>query len=250
MGRQSPRARSVDVGSDKIAGYVTVLGGTGASDLGKAEDAPHASGDVGVMLLGVRNDALAAFVGTDGDYSPWSINQFGAGIVAAGATSTPNDGISNAAVQLRAQNNLGYPLNSYPYAYNGITWDRERNNVEGVALASAARTASTASPDITNHNARGIMVMLDVTAASGTGGLQVRVQAKDPVSGNYLGINSAPTAITAVGMRVYVLYPGANTTNTGIAQVSGQLVPRTFRIFVSHGDGSSYTYSVGYALIR
>lgn len=34
--------------------------GTAAASLGKAEDAAHASGDVGVMLLAVRKDTAAA----------------------------------------------------------------------------------------------------------------------------------------------------------------------------------------------
>src|SRR4051812_11996746 len=41
--------------------------GTGATDLGKAEDAVHASGDVGVEVLAVRRDA-AASSGANGDY--------------------------------------------------------------------------------------------------------------------------------------------------------------------------------------
>jgi hypothetical protein len=43
-----------------------VIPGTTATALGKAEDAAHADGDTGVLLLGVRNYAGA---GTDGDYS-------------------------------------------------------------------------------------------------------------------------------------------------------------------------------------
>jgi len=51
--------------------------GVGAGDLGKAEDAPHASGDVGVMALAVRQDTQADF-GADGDYVPLSIDANGA----------------------------------------------------------------------------------------------------------------------------------------------------------------------------
>ena len=47
--------------------------GTGATSLGKAEDAVHTSGDVGVMALGVRTDSPAARAGTDGDYEPVQI---------------------------------------------------------------------------------------------------------------------------------------------------------------------------------
>lgn len=43
-----------------------------------AEDAVHASGDVGAFVLAVRNDTLAALAGTDGDYAPFQVNANGA----------------------------------------------------------------------------------------------------------------------------------------------------------------------------
>jgi hypothetical protein len=47
----------------------TLVPGSGATNLGKAEDAAHVSGDTGVAALGVRNDALAVLSSADGDYS-------------------------------------------------------------------------------------------------------------------------------------------------------------------------------------
>lgn len=47
-----------------------VIPGTAATNLGKAEDAAHTSGDVGVMALSVRSNTAAATSGTDGDYQP------------------------------------------------------------------------------------------------------------------------------------------------------------------------------------
>jgi hypothetical protein len=47
-----------------------VIPGTAATALGKAEDAAHASGDVGVMALTVRSDTAAALGGLDADYQP------------------------------------------------------------------------------------------------------------------------------------------------------------------------------------
>lgn len=45
--------------------------GTGATNLGKAEDAPHSSGDTGVFILSVRNDgASTSLTNNNGDYSP------------------------------------------------------------------------------------------------------------------------------------------------------------------------------------
>lgn len=51
-----------------------VIPGTTATALGKAEDAAHADGDTGVLILGVRNHTGA---GADGDYSAIAVNTTG-----------------------------------------------------------------------------------------------------------------------------------------------------------------------------
>lgn len=66
----------------------SVVPGTGATNLGKAEDAAHTTGDVGVMALGVRNDSGTALAGTDGDYIPLSIDANGALRVTGGGGGT------------------------------------------------------------------------------------------------------------------------------------------------------------------
>lgn len=53
-----------------------LIPGTTATALGKAEDAAHVDGDTGVMMLGVRNHYLGA--STDGDYSAFSVDTYGA----------------------------------------------------------------------------------------------------------------------------------------------------------------------------
>ncbi|MFQ5492234.1 MAG: hypothetical protein ACE5GE_16080, partial [Phycisphaerae bacterium] len=75
----------VDIGDVDVT---SVVPGTGATNLGKAEDAVHASGDTGVMALGVRNDVLAALAGTDGDYAPLQVDANGALYVAVNGTVT------------------------------------------------------------------------------------------------------------------------------------------------------------------
>jgi hypothetical protein len=53
--------------------------GTGATALGKAEDAAHVSGDTGVMMLGVIDStASSGFGGVNGDYSPPAMTLTGA----------------------------------------------------------------------------------------------------------------------------------------------------------------------------
>ena len=56
----------------------SITPGTGAESLGKAEDAAHSSGDVGVMSLGVRQDSNdTALSSTNGDYTPLTTNDVG-----------------------------------------------------------------------------------------------------------------------------------------------------------------------------
>lgn len=58
---------AVDIGDVDVT---SVVPGTAATNLGKAEDGGHTSGDTGVMALGVANTALAAISGTTLDYTP------------------------------------------------------------------------------------------------------------------------------------------------------------------------------------
>lgn len=58
-----------------------VAPGTGATQLGKAEDAPHTTGDVGVLVLGVRNSTHASRVNTDGDYTAIALDEEGCVLV-------------------------------------------------------------------------------------------------------------------------------------------------------------------------
>jgi hypothetical protein len=62
----------------------SVTPGTAAANLGKAEDAGHTTGDVGVMSLGVRNDTLATTTNTTADYTQLTTDQAGI-LITAGA---------------------------------------------------------------------------------------------------------------------------------------------------------------------
>lgn len=64
----------VDIGDVDVA---SVVPGTGATNLGKAEDAAHSTGDVGVMALGVRKAADGPHSGADGDYEPLQTDENG-----------------------------------------------------------------------------------------------------------------------------------------------------------------------------
>lgn len=63
--------------------------GTAATSLGKAEDAVHASGDVGVLEIDVRSDTPASTAGSSGDYAAATQDAFGGKWVALEWSGTP-----------------------------------------------------------------------------------------------------------------------------------------------------------------
>lgn len=76
-----------------LTGTTTLTPGTGAANLGKAEDSPHVSTDTGVFVLAVANEAQTVLAG-DGDYIAHGAdtkgNSFVVGNVASGATDAGN----------------------------------------------------------------------------------------------------------------------------------------------------------------
>lgn len=72
------RGLNVDANGEVGIGAIrtSVTPGTAAANLGKAEDQAHVSGDVGVMALGVANEANAARA-ADGDYLPPALDTEG-----------------------------------------------------------------------------------------------------------------------------------------------------------------------------
>ncbi len=111
-------------------------------------------------------------------------------------------------------------------------------------LPLAARTATNASPQLTEDCAKSIAIIVNVTAASATGGLTVQLRGYD-AEGNAIVFWAAGAALTTTGRRVYLLSPATlSAAANGITAVSSVVLPQLFDINVSHGDSSSYTYSV------
>ena len=113
------------------------------------------------------------------------------------------------------------------------------------ALASAARTTTTNSGDLTNYDGRGLHVVVDVTSA-GTGSITITIQGKDAVSGQYYTL-LAGAAVTTVSTNVYKVYPGLTASANAVAS---DILPRTFRILSTHNNANSITYSCGCSVIR
>lgn len=170
------------------------------------------------------------------------------GVSIQGTTSTATGGY------LDTQPNSNGSLMTTPYnlSFNGISWDRVRNNTQGTLLASAARTATTQTTTQTNYNAKGVLITINVSVASGTGGLTPYLQLVDPVTGAYIAATTGiASPLTATGTYFFEFYPGIQTSGLGSAfkQSISLALPRTWQLQIYHSDATSYSYSVGYSLI-
>lgn len=84
-----------------ITAVGTITPGTAASSLGKAEDAAHTSGDVGVFALGVRNDAGAtAGSNTNGDYTQLSTDANGRTIITSKTATATLSNVAGSATSV------------------------------------------------------------------------------------------------------------------------------------------------------
>lgn len=156
---------------------------------------------------------------------------------APAAMGAQGDALSNGAdgLYVIGRNNL----------FNGTSWDRHRGNNDITVLASAARTATLQSSDITNYNAKGLHLVINVTAASATPSVVFTIQGKDALSSAYYTI-LASAAITGTGTTVLRVFPGA-TAAANLA--ANDILPRTWRVDATHADADSITYSVGASVI-
>ena len=118
-------------------------------------------------------------------------------------------------------------------------------------LAAAARTVTTSTGDILTNGYSGLVVMLSVNVGSGTGGLTLRVQAKDPNSAFYMTLATQAVAVVTSGGVLLSVGPGGsvNGATAGSGGLVGAALPDTVRVQVIHGDASSYTYSLSTCLI-
>ena len=235
---------------------VTLYGPNG-DPIGHAEDTAHASGDRGVMSLAVRKNTDAALANADGDYIPLIANATGrlwtaGSLVDPGGAAVTNrlfyadsDAIVEAAI-------YAVPVIAAATHYNGTTGERTRGvTPPATLLASAARTTTTLSPDITNFNGRGAYIYLIVTAHPG-GGETLSLEVDDKSGGGYGGsvVQFGVVATATTGTFVGLVYPGAVET-VAVSRLFVQAIPfpRIGRVAVVHSASGSWTYSLLYSLL-
>ncbi len=144
----------------------SVVPGTGATHLGKAEDAAHTTGDTGVMVFGVRRDADTSLVDTTGDYAPFQLNA--AGSLKVAITSGAGSGgtsIADAAAFTRATTSVtpvaGVVETAAPTLTNGNTGALSLTTGGAVRVAVASGgVAGVVEDAVASGTAEGILGIL------------------------------------------------------------------------------------------
>jgi len=133
-------------GNEIQADVLSVIPGTAATSLGKAEDAAHASGDVGVFMLGVRRDTPTSGADTDGDYAALSLDASGQLRTVVGNTVTVTGTVT--AAQATAANLNMTEANSAAIAASlGVLddWDESDRAKVNLIAGQAGITAGAGS---------------------------------------------------------------------------------------------------------
>lgn len=156
------------------------------------------------------------------------------------------DGLPAAAALSDATSNPTAPMvGAAQMNWNGTNWERNVSHLAVTCMASAARTATNNSGSLSNFAARGVQVIVDVTAATSTPSTVFTIEGFDVVSSKwYVLLTSA--AIVGVSTTLLTVYPGVTVAaNVAVSQV----IPRTWRVVATHGNANSQTYSVGAVIL-
>lgn len=115
-----------------------------------------------------------------------------------------------------------------------------------VTALAAAGAGTVNSADQSNLASRGLHLVIDITAVTGTPTLTVTIQGKDAVSGKYYTI-LASAALSAVATTVLRVYPGLTAAANTIAN---DVLPKDWRVTYTVAGGTpAVTATISAALI-
>jgi len=112
-------------------------------------------------------------------------------------------------------------------------------------LGSEARTATTTSPAFANHQSRGALLVMTVTAATATPTVTPKIQVSADGGTTWVDYLVVTAGLTGTGTTTYLLYPGILASADGAVTESWNLpLPRAWRVVATHADTDSITYSI------
>jgi hypothetical protein len=191
-GASGTGVQRVTIASDSTGNIATigtsVTPGTGAANLGKAEDAVAASGDTGVAVLAVRRDTPSSDVSGAGDYATLQVNSTGSLWV------VPTTAVLD---------NAGFTDGTTPVAMAGFIFDETAGTALTENDAAAARIDSKRAL---------VGVIEDATTRGQRAGVNT--------SG---GLSVTPVPHTAGGLTISRTLSAASTNATSVKGSAGQV---------------------------
>ena len=194
----------------------SMVPGTAATNLGKAEDAVAATGDTGVAMLGVRNDAAASKTSADGDYSMFATDSAGRiGIADLGGSVSIDDNAGSLTVDAPVGTPVFVRLSDGTAAISTLPVSGPLTDTQLRATAVPVSGTVTANagtgPWPVTDNGGSLTVDGTVTANAGTGTFAV----SGPLTDTQLRATAVPVSgtVAATQSGTWTVQPG-NTANT------------------------------------
>ena len=225
----------IDIGDVDVTSLVP---GVTATSLGKAEDAAHSSGDVGVMALSVRQDTAGALAGTDADYQPLITDASGrlhvnvGNTVTVGSHAVTNAGTFAVQATLQASTNttevVGDVAHDAVVAGNPLLIGAEARMSLGTAVAEgdAVRIAAT------RYGILLTTAMIPSRASSNA----------TPIAATTTGVIAAPSAGSHLRV-VRIHMSNGGSTSTWIAIRDGAAGTQFYRTFLPLNGAMSLNLS-------
>ncbi len=179
----------------------SIVPGTAAANLGKAEDAVHASGDVGVFILGVSASSATVYTAS-GDYTPFSLDT--AGRLRVHGASAQDAAVGGDVLLVGGRASAAIPTamsadGDAVFCYvdrNGRSVVTQKSgtatlsNVSGSASSVTVLAANTSRLGATVYNDSTAILYLKFGATASTTSFTVKLQADDyyEVPFGYVGI--------------------------------------------------------------
>lgn len=134
--------------------------------------------------------------------------------------------------------------------FNGTSWDRQRGMSTALTTGdTGAKVATGNGATITNVGNKGVQILVNMGAVSGTTPTAVfKVQGSTDAGTNWYDIPGATTAsITATGQYGITIYPGiavtAGVATTGTTATASMVIPRTWRVVWTIG-GTTPSFTI------
>lgn len=191
-------------------GITSIIPGTTATSLGKAEDAAHSSGDVGIEILAKRTDTPAQSAGTDGDYSTVNNDNLGHLWSREGYAAVAEDNTNGVIAQAIK-----------PLATSTYSWTLFTNFGANTTLNVKASSGNVKSLYCHNSNAAARYIQLHNTATTPAGAAVPLMTFLIPAAGSVL-IDGSFLGDNGYNFSTGIAFAYSTTEGTYTAATAGE----------------------------